>query len=259
MQKPSIICAPPPRARSRRAGRGLRQGAGLPRRTTPDPVFTDNGTRLGNVVPSLAGPKRPKDRVPLATWRPASPTRWTTEFRKGDELKARAGRGENLDIGHGDVVIAAITSCTNTSNPSVMIGAGLLARNAAAKGLTVKPWVKTSLAPGSQVVGEYLANSGLQKDLDTLGFNLVGYGCTTCIGNSGPLPPEISEAINKTVSSSRRCCRATATSKAASAPTCRRTISLRRRSSSPTRSRVRCMSISQSEPLATRRRATPSF
>ena len=104
--------------------------------------------------------------------------------------------GRKHDLGHGDVVIAAITSCTNTSNPSVMIGAGLLARKAAQKGLTVKPWVKTSLAPGSQVVGEYLAKSGLQKDLDKLGFNLVGFGCTTCIGNSGPLPAEISKTIN---------------------------------------------------------------
>ena len=94
-------------------------------------------------------------------------------------------------------MIAAITSCTNTSNPSVLIGAGLLARNAAAKGLKAKPWVKTSLAPGSQVVAEYLANSGLQLDLDKVGFNLIGFGCTTCIGNSGPLPEEISEAINK--------------------------------------------------------------
>ena len=92
----------------------------------------------------------------------------------------------NFDLGHGDVVIAAITSCTNTSNPSVLIGAGLLARNAAAKGLKAKPWVKTSLAPGSQVVAEYLSNSGLQLELDKVGFNLVGFGCTTCIGNSGP-------------------------------------------------------------------------
>ncbi|MGH6784098.1 MAG: aconitase family protein, partial [Sphingomicrobium sp.] len=104
--------------------------------------------------------------------------------------------GRKHDLGHGDVVIAAITSCTNTSNPSVMVGAGLLARKAAAKGLTAKPWVKTSLAPGSQVVTDYLERSGLQKDLDKLGFNLVGFGCTTCIGNSGPLPPEISKAVN---------------------------------------------------------------
>src|SRR6202021_2011410 len=105
--------------------------------------------------------------------------------------------GESCEIESGAVVIAAITSCTNTSNPSVMIGAGLLAKKAVAKGLKSKPWVKTSLAPGSKVVTEYLDKSGLQKDLDALGYNLVGYGCTTCIGNSGPLPEEISEAINK--------------------------------------------------------------
>jgi aconitate hydratase len=107
------------------------------------------------------------------------------------------GKGEEpFDVGHGDVVIAAITSCTNTSNPAVLIAAGLVARNAVAKGLKVKPWVKTSLAPGSKVVTDYLTNAGLQKDLDALGFNLVGYGCTTCIGNSGPLPEAISEVIN---------------------------------------------------------------
>jgi aconitate hydratase len=104
--------------------------------------------------------------------------------------------GKNFDLGHGDVVIAAITSCTNTSNPSVMIAAGLLARNAVERGLSVKPWVKTSLAPGSQVVTDYLDKAGLQDDLDRLGFNLVGYGCTTCIGNSGPLPEEISHTIH---------------------------------------------------------------
>jgi len=105
--------------------------------------------------------------------------------------------GETFDVGHGDVVIAAITSCTNTSNPSVLIAAGLLAKNAVAKGLKVKPWVKTSLAPGSQVVTDYLAKAGLTKHLDALGFNLVGYGCTTCIGNSGPLPDAISAAVNE--------------------------------------------------------------
>jgi aconitate hydratase len=118
------------------------------------------------------------------------------EFRKAGELKKRSPVADAThDIGHGDVVIAAITSCTNTSNPSVLIGAGLLPRTAAAMGLAAKPWVKTSLAPGSQVVAEYLANSGLQKDLDAVGFNLVGFGCTTCIGNSGPLPTEISAGI----------------------------------------------------------------
>ncbi len=119
----------------------------------------------------------------------------------------------------GAVVIAAITSCTNTSNPSVMLAAGLLARKARAKGLNRQPWVKTSLAPGSRVVTEYLEKSGLNEDLDALGFQTVGYGCTTCIGNSGPLEPEISKAINERTTWSRpRCCRATATSKAASAP-----------------------------------------
>ena len=120
-----------------------------------------------------------------------------SEYKKAADASQRyAVEGRDFDLGHGDVVIAAITSCTNTSNPSVLIGAGLLARNAAAKGLKAKPWVKTSLAPGSQVVAEYLANSGLQADLDKVGFNLVGFGCTTCIGNSGPLPEEISKSIN---------------------------------------------------------------
>ena len=120
------------------------------------------------------------------------------EFKKSADATARYPvAGKKFDMGHGDVVIAAITSCTNTSNPSVMIGAGLVARKAVKLGLKVKPWVKTSLAPGSQVVGEYLAKSGLQKDLDALGFNLVGFGCTTCIGNSGPLPEEISKTINE--------------------------------------------------------------
>ena len=120
----------------------------------------------------------------------------TDEFRKGAELKKRAPVADaNHDIGHGDVVIAAITSCTNTSNPSVMLAAGLVARNARKKGLDVKPWVKTSLAPGSQVVTDYLARAGVDDDLNALGFNLVGYGCTTCIGNSGPLPAPISATV----------------------------------------------------------------
>jgi aconitate hydratase len=167
-------------------------------KSTPDPVFTDTLTLdLGDVVPSLAGPKRPQDRVTLEGAKAGFATAMDVEFKKAAELSKRYKvEGKNFDLGHGDVVIAAITSCTNTSNPSVMIGAGLLARNAVEKGLTTKPWVKTSVAPGSQVVGEYLAESGLQKDLDRLGFNLVGFGCTTCIGNSGPLPEEISKAIN---------------------------------------------------------------
>jgi aconitate hydratase len=167
-------------------------------KTTPDPIFTDIlKLELGSVEPSLAGPKRPQDRVALKEVKAGFANSMDKEFGKSAESKKRvAVEGKNYDIGHGDVVIAAITSCTNTSNPNVMVGAGLLARKAAAKGLTVKPWVKTSLAPGSQVVGEYLEKSGLQKDLDKLGFNLVGFGCTTCIGNSGPLPPENSKAIN---------------------------------------------------------------
>jgi aconitate hydratase len=166
--------------------------------TTPDPVFTDTlELDLGQVVPSLAGPKRPQDRVILTDAKTSFAGSLEGEFRKPGELAKRYKvEGANYDIGHGDVVIAAITSCTNTSNPSVMIAAGLLARNAVAKGLRSKPWVKTSLAPGSQVVQEYFEKAGLQDCLDKLGFNLVGFGCTTCIGNSGPLPEPISKAIN---------------------------------------------------------------
>jgi aconitate hydratase len=167
-------------------------------KTTPDPIYTDVlKLELSQVEPSLAGPKRPQDRVALKDLKHSFAVSLDKEFGKGGELGKRlAVEGRNHDLGHGDVVIAAITSCTNTSNPSVMMGAGLLARKAAAKGLTVKPWVKTSLAPGSQVVAEYLNKSGLQADLDKLGFNLVAFGCTTCIGNSGPLAPEISKTIN---------------------------------------------------------------
>jgi aconitate hydratase len=165
---------------------------------TPDPVFTETLTLdLAEVVPSLAGPKRPEGRVALPSVAEGFAAAMENEYRKAVEQSQRyAVEGRTEDLGHGDVVIAAITSCTNTSNPSVLIGAGLLARNAAAKGLKAKPWVKTSLAPGSQVVAEYLENSGLQKDLDKVGFNLIGFGCTTCIGNSGPLPEEISKSIN---------------------------------------------------------------
>ena len=166
---------------------------------TPDAVFTDTlELDLGEVVPSLAGPKRPQDRVTLEAAKAGFGAALAGEFKKPGEANKRFKVADrNFDLGHGDVVIAAITSCTNTSNPSVMIAAGLLARNAVKFGITVKPWVKTSLAPGSQVVTDYLENAGLQKDLDKLGFNLVGYGCTTCIGNSGPLPEPISDAINK--------------------------------------------------------------
>jgi aconitate hydratase len=165
----------------------------------PDPVFTDTlDLDLTTVVPSMAGPKRPEGRIALTDVAAGFATALETEYKKPGELKQRAAvKGRNFDIGHGDVVIAAITSCTNTSNPSVLIAAGLLARKAVAKGLATKPWVKTSLAPGSQVVSAYLDKAGLQPDLDKLGFNLVGFGCTTCIGNSGPLAPEISAAINE--------------------------------------------------------------
>jgi len=166
---------------------------------TPDPVFSDTlELDLGTVVPSLAGPKRPEGRVALDQSKSAFSEALQKEYRRDPDQLGKRFKVEdsNFDLGHGDVVIAAITSCTNTSNPSVLIGAGLLARNAVAKGLTSKPWVKTSLAPGSQVVAEYLANAGLQTSLDAIGFNLVGFGCTTCIGNSGPLAPAISKAIN---------------------------------------------------------------
>ena len=168
-------------------------------RLTPDPVYSDTlALNLGEVTASLAGPKRPQDRVVLTEAKAGFAAAMTNEFRQGDTIAERHKvEGTNYDLGHGDVVIAAITSCTNTSNPSVMMAAGLLARNAVAKGLTVKPWVKTSLAPGSQVVQDYLKEADLQRPLDKLGFNIVGFGCTTCIGNSGPLAPEISATIAK--------------------------------------------------------------
>ncbi|WP_420560109.1 aconitate hydratase AcnA [Tepidicaulis sp.] len=166
---------------------------------TPDPVFTDTlELDLSDVEPSLAGPKRPQDRVALSNVAQSFSKTLADEFGKGDEAHRRVDvEGENFTLGHGDVVIAAITSCTNTSNPSVLVAAGLVARKARALGLEVKPWVKTSLAPGSQVVTDYLEKAGLQDDLDAMGFDLVGYGCTTCIGNSGPLPTPISKAINE--------------------------------------------------------------
>jgi aconitate hydratase len=166
---------------------------------TPDPVFTDMlELDLSTVVPSMAGPKRPQDRVALDNAGPA----FAKELASGnlgvpgDKADLRVPvAGANYDLGHGDVVIAAITSCTNTSNPYVMVAAGLVAKKANEKGLTAKPWVKTSLAPGSQVVTEYLNKAGLTPHLDALGFQTVGYGCTTCIGNSGPLAEPIVDAI----------------------------------------------------------------
>ena len=163
----------------------------------PLPVFTDTLTLdLATVRPSLAGPKRPQDKVLLnQVSQQFSQLASTSKKAKAAQNLRVKVQGRNHTLGHGDVVIAAITSCTNTSNPSVMVGAGLVARNAVEKGLRVPPWVKTSLAPGSQVVTDYLQRSGLQKYLNKLGFDLVGYGCTTCIGNSGPLPTEITKAV----------------------------------------------------------------
>lgn len=162
-----------------------------------DPVFTDTlALDLAAVVPCISGPKRPQDRINLDVADRTFADAMASEFGQGDLLTKREPvDGRDHDLGNGDVVIAAITSCTNTSNPSVLIGAGLVARKARERGLTIKPWVKPSLAPGSQVVTDYLEKAGVQDDLDALGFNLVGYGCTTCIGNSGPLPAEISKAI----------------------------------------------------------------
>jgi aconitate hydratase len=163
--------------------------------STPDPVFTDTlELDMASVQPSLAGPKRPQDRVLLSDVDNRFNDELVATYKKSVEERV-AVEGEDFAIGHGDVMIAAITSCTNTSNPSVLVAAGLVARKARALGLIPKPWVKTSLAPGSKVVTDYLNASGLSEDLDAIGFNLVGYGCTTCIGNSGPLAPPISEAI----------------------------------------------------------------
>ncbi len=164
----------------------------------PEPAFTKVlEFDLSTVEPSLAGPKRPQDRVALSAAAASFDETLSEAFgRVPGSTKSAAVAGADYDLEDGAVTIAAITSCTNTSNPDAMIGAGLVARKARAKGLNVKPWVKTSLAPGSKVVSDYLSRAGLQDDLDALGFNLVGYGCTTCIGNSGPLPTAVGKAID---------------------------------------------------------------
>src|SRR5262249_53803788 len=181
----------------------------------PDPVYSETiELDLATVEPSLAGPRRPQDRVSLkqakSGFSQALPSMMSTSSKKGAEAAGSAHVSAMSSaaavavaepeavatLDHGAVVIAAITSCTNTSNPSVMIGAGLLARKAVERGLKRQPWVKTSLAPGSKVVTEYLAKAGLDTYLDQLGFSLVGYGCTTCIGNSGPLPEDVSTAVD---------------------------------------------------------------
>ncbi|MEO6224150.1 MAG: aconitate hydratase AcnA, partial [Vicinamibacterales bacterium] len=167
--------------------------------TTPDAVYSDTlEVDLSSVVPSLAGPRRPQDRVSLSNAR-QSFAGALTELKKGVTAVAQgqSAVATATQLEHGSVVIAAITSCTNTSNPSVMIAAGLVAKKAVARGLMRQPWVKTSLAPGSKVVTDYLNRAGLQEPLDALGFNVVGYGCTTCIGNSGPLPDEVSAEIRE--------------------------------------------------------------
>jgi len=181
---------------------GLFRTAGM-----PDPVFSDTlELDLATVEPSLAGPKRPQDRVPLSAMKSSFQKALTAPVKErgfglapedGGRTVALELGGKPAELRHGSVVIAAITSCTNTSNPSVMLGAGLLARKAVRRGLRVPPHVKTSLAPGSKVVTEYLRKSGLLPDLEALGFHVVGYGCTTCIGNSGPLPPAVSKAVNE--------------------------------------------------------------
>jgi len=159
--------------------------------------FTDSiSLELNSVVPSISGPKRPQDKVLLTEAAKNFDKAFKENTKRKVPLEAKVKK-KDFKIKDGDIVIGAITSCTNTSNPNVMIGAGLLAKNAVEKGLEVKPWVKTSLAPGSQVVTDYLEKAGLNKYLDQLGFNLVGYGCTTCIGNSGPLDKEISDTIQK--------------------------------------------------------------
>ncbi len=178
--------------------RAYAEAQGMLRQPGMVPRFTDTLVLdLGTVIPSIAGPKRPQDRIDLDKAAGAFKEA-LGDFKGADaEIREVALDGESYPLRDGDVVLAAITSCTNTSNPSVLVAAGLMARKARALGLEVKPWVKTSFAPGSQVVSDYLQKSGLQADLDALGFDLVGYGCTSCIGNSGPLPEPISQAINQ--------------------------------------------------------------
>src|SRR6185436_10700952 len=172
---------------------GLFAGPGAPEAEYSDVMELD----LGTVEPSVAGPKRPQDRVPLSGAKKSFETALPSlvKPKKPGATAASFGAPADPHVKHGSVVIAAITSCTNTSNPSVMLAAGILAKKAVEKGLETKPWVKSSLAPGSKVVTEYLAAAGLTPYLDKLKFNIVAYGCTTCIGNSGPLPAPISQAV----------------------------------------------------------------
>ena len=163
----------------------------------PSAQYTDNlYLELSSVVPSIAGPKRPQDRISLSEAKSKIAKACSdTSSGKSGVPQTVVLEGQQIDLKDQHIVIAAITSCTNTSNPSVIVSAGLVARNALAAGLNVKPWVKTSLAPGSKVVTDYLTEAGLLDSLSQIGFDVVGYGCTTCIGNSGPLPVPVSEAI----------------------------------------------------------------
>ena len=239
-------CARPaaPTSRSRWSRRTPRRTAcGASRAPAPTSTRRSSST-LRRIEPTVAGPRRPQDKVRLPDL-PANFRDGVSAHRGAPSRPVDAATAvRSVTIDHGSVAIAAITTCTNTSNPTVMIGAGLLARNALARGLTVKPTVKTSLAPGSRAVTEYYQAAGLLEPLEKLGFGVVGYGCTTCIGNSGPLDAEVAARSRRTSSSSRPCCRATATSRAASIRWRARPTSLRRRSSSrsrwPARSRSTC-------------------
>ena len=251
---------PPGRADRARAAYAKAQGM-YRTKTTPDPMFTEVlKLDLASVEPSLAGPKRPQDRVALKDVKAGFASSMDKEFGKGGEADKRVPvEGKDYDLGHGDVVIAAITSCTNTSNPSVMIGAGLLARKAAAKGLAAKPWVKTSLAPGSQVVAEYLeqvrpAEGSRQARLQPGRLRLHHLHRQFRPAAGGDFQGD----QRATIWWPPRCSRATAISKAASTPTCAPTISPRRRWSSPTRSPARCRSISPRRRSAPTRRARRS-
>ena len=169
---------------------------GLWREKSYKPIYTDTlSLDMGAVIPAISGPKRPQDHLDLRKAKEAFHSEMKKNFKRPIDKLVKV-KGQDFSLSSGKVVIASITSCTNTSNPFVMVAAGLVARKARQLGLKSKPWVKTSLAPGSKVVSDYLSRSNLQEDLDSIGFNLVGYGCTTCIGNSGPLSPEISDAIH---------------------------------------------------------------
>ncbi len=215
---------------------------------TPDPIFSDRlELDLGDVVPTMAGPKRPQDSVPLTQAKVAF-EKSLTEPPKHVSVQ---NNGDKFDLADGSVVIAAITSCTNTSNPSLMLGAGLLAKKAVERGLTAKPWVKTSFAPGSKVVTDYIEKAGLWPYLNSLRFNLVGYGCTTCIGNSGPLPDHIAKAIKDNNLVAVSVLSGNRNFEGRINPTVARIIWPRRRSSWPMRLRAAWISISSTSRSAT--------